>query len=1043
MKNILLQSALIGAISCFTALQCTAQDAPAKNPWEDPQVNDVNRLLMHASYFAFETAELAKTNDKTLSSRYLSLEGNWKFNWVQNAEDRPVDFWQTSFEDKNWIDFPVPGIWELHGYGYPVYKNVGYAWANQFHSNPPFIETRNNHVGSYRRTITIPDDWNGKEIFMHIGSATSCLSLWVNGQYIGYSEDSKLAAEFDLTKYVQPGENLIAMQIFRWCDGTYLEDQDFWRLSGIARESYLYARPSVHIEDYFVHTDLDDDYKDAFLRVDATFKNANLTAKDNKGQIFALTLIDPEGDIVTSCRSDSPSKEGIKVENPLKWTAETPNLYTLELALLNADESPIEVIHQPVGFRKVEIKNGLLLVNGQPILIKGADRHELDPDGGYIVSEERMIQDIRIMKELNINAVRTSHYPNDPRWYDLCDRYGIYLVAEANVESHGMGYGDRTLAKVDSYKLAHLERNQRNVLCYKNHPSIIIWSLGNEAGDGPNFTACYQWIKNFDPDRPIQYERAGYGANTDIYCPMYADYNHLRGYGSKEQARPLIQCEYAHAMGNSEGGFKEYWDLYRQYPQLQGGFIWDFVDQGLRAYNAEGKMYFAYGGDYGHYQATDHNFNCNGIISPDRIPNPHAAEVRYFYQNIWTKPVDLNAGTVEVFNENFFIDLSAYYLEWNLIADGVNIRSGINSTLDVNPQSKTTITLSDYAIPAGDYKELLLNLDYRLKKQNSLLPAGYAVAQDQLSIQPYTAYSAKATTSTGTVKKDDQLTSITLTAGNTSISFNKRTGWAEYLTVDGMDMIADGYPLKPSFWRAPTDNDYGAGLQNRFSAWKQPRMHLQHFQIEDQDHAVVIKADYKLRNLSANLKMTYTFTDKGELSVAEELRVDKEKKDMPGLFRYGMQLVMPGAFDQVEYYGRGPAENYADRKSSARIGLYEQTVSEQFYPYIRPQENGTKSDVRWWKLTAADGRGLVFQSDAAFSASALHYLQSDLDSGPQKDAHQFHSGELTPRNLTALQIDARQIGVACINSWGATPLPEYMLPYDNYTFRFVITPVER
>ena len=590
-----------------------AQKTPV---WLDPEVNQVNREARHAHFFAFENEDLARQADKAKSSRFLSMEGKWKFNFVKDHQDAPDGFFGLKYDDSQWTDFPVPGLFELNGYGDPIYKNMGYAWSTTFKSNPPYIGETNNYTGSYRRTFELPQDWNGQEVFFHVGSATSNLTLWVNGKYVGYSEDSKVAAEFNITKYLKKGQNLIAMQIMRWCDGSYLEDQDFWRFTGIAREVYLYATPKAHIQDIFVRQD----WQDGNGLLDVDVKVAG------KAQVEAK-LYDAAGNQVA---------EGLKtvVENVKPWTAETPNLYTLLITLKQGDKV-LEVIPQRIGFRHVEIKDAQLLVNGQPILIKGADRHELDPDGGYIVSVERMIQDIKIMKYLNINAVRTCHYPDDPRWYDLCDEYGIYLTAESNLESHGMGYGEGTLAKRADYAKAHIERQEGNVMSHKNHPSIIVWSLGNEAGYGPNFEKAYDWIKAYDQSRPVQYEQAGHAGKTDIFCPMYMDYNDAEKYVKTANPRPLIECEYAHAMGNSIGGFKEYWDLIRKYPKFQGGYIWDFVDQGLRDKSkVTGKEIFTFGGDYGRYPASDYNFNCNGIIAPDRRLNPHAYEVRYYYQNV-------------------------------------------------------------------------------------------------------------------------------------------------------------------------------------------------------------------------------------------------------------------------------------------------------------------------------------------------------------------------------------------------------------------------
>lgn len=702
----------------FTVLALTA-GAQTFQEWRNPEINAVNRAPMHTNYFAFENADAAKKADKKQSTNYMTLNGTWKFNWVKDADSRPTDFWKTGFNDKGWDDLQVPAVWELNGYGDPIYVNVGYAWRNQFQNNPPEVPTENNHVGSYRREIVVPASWKGKDIIAHFGSVTSNMYLWVNGRYVGYSEDSKLEAEFDLTPYLKPGQkNLIAFQVFRWCDGTYLEDQDFFRYSGVGRDCYLYARNKKRIQDIRVTPDLDAAYQNGSLAVNLDLKGS--------GKVD-LELVDAQGKQVATATANKSGLVTMNVENPKKWSAETPYLYTLRASMQGSNE----VIPVKVGFRKIELKGDQILVNGKAVLFKGADRHEMDPDGGYVVSPERMLQDIQIMKQFNLNAVRTCHYPDDNLWYDLCDQYGIYVVAEANIESHGMGYGDKTLAKNPSYKKAHLERNQRNVQRGFNHPSIIFWSLGNEAGDGPNFEQCYKWIKAEDPSRACQYEQARQKEHTDIFCPMYYDYNGMEKYGQRTDAtKPLIQCEYAHAMGNSQGGFKEYWDLIRKYPNLQGGFIWDFVDQSCRWKGKDGVMIYAYGGDFNRFDASDNNFCDNGLISPDRVPNPHMYEVGHFYQNIWTTPADLSKGEVNVFNENFFRDLSAYYMEWQVLKDGKVIRTGRVDDLKVAPQETAKITLN--IGKTCTCKEWLLNVSYKLKNREGLLPAGFTVAKNQI-----------------------------------------------------------------------------------------------------------------------------------------------------------------------------------------------------------------------------------------------------------------------------------------------------------------------
>ena len=627
-----------------------------KNEWRDPEVNAVNRAPMHANYFAYESPDAARAGVKEESDNFLSLNGMWKFNWVRNADQRPDDFYRLGYNDSAWDELKVPAVWELNGYGDPIYVNVGYPWKNQFRTDPPKIPVKNNHVGSYRKEIVIPAEWKDKQIFAHFGSVTSNIYLWVNGKYVGYSEDSKLEAEFDLSGYLNPGKNLIAFQVFRWCDGSYLEDQDFFRFSGVGRDCYLYTRNKNYIQDIRVTPDLDQQYANVSLDIALQMKGrgtVELELSDSKGNVVANTRVNGSGNLSTA----------MEVKNPLKWSAEMPNLYCLTATLKNGNDI-LEVIPVKVGFRKVEIKDAQLLVNGQPVLIKGANRHEMDPDYGYVVSRERMLQDIRIMKQFNINAVRTCHYPDNNLWYELCDEYGLYVVAEANVEAHGMIYTNNQLSKHPSFAKAHQEPNQRNVQRRYNHPSVIIWSLGNETGPGPNFEACYRWIKAEDATRPVQYEQAGHDYYTDIFCPMYLWYSACEDYAKSNATKPLIQCEYAHAMGNSMGGFKEYWDLIRKYPKFQGGFIWDFVDQSVRWKNKDGIEIYAYGGDFNKYDGSDNNFCDNGLISPDRVPNPHMYEVGYFYQSIWTRPVNLQNGEIEIFNENFFRDLSAYYLDW-------------------------------------------------------------------------------------------------------------------------------------------------------------------------------------------------------------------------------------------------------------------------------------------------------------------------------------------------------------------------------------------
>lgn len=1003
--------------------------AQSHSEWKDPEVNAVNRAPMHAHYFAYENVLKAAEALPEKSSNYLSICGLWKFNWVKDSDMRPVDFYKLNYNDSGWDTMPVPGLWELNGYGDPIYVNTGYAWRNQYENNPPHVPVENNHVGSYRREILIPAEWAGKDIIIHFGSVTSNIYLYVNGKFVGYSEDSKLEAEFDLTKFLSPGKkNLIAFQVFRWCDGTYLEDQDFFRYSGLARDSYLYSRQKDRIEDIRIMPDLDEAYMNGSLSI-------NLSMAGKGGHVH-LQLLDPGGANVaeTTLSGKGDLSTGLSVKNPDKWTAETPSLYTLN-ATCNG-----EVIALKVGFRKIEIKNAQLLVNGQPVLIKGVNRHELDPDGGYVISRERMEQDIQIMKRFNINAVRTCHYPDDSYWYDLCDKYGIYLVAEANVESHGMGYKEKTLAIVPSYERAHIERNQRNVQRNFNHPSVIIWSLGNEAGYGPAFEHAYTWIKAEDTSRPVQYERAEYNGKTDIFCPMYYSYEHSEKYSlNSSTTKPLIQCEYAHAMGNSMGGFKEYWEMIRKYPKFQGGFIWDFVDQSIRWKGKNGVMIYAYGNDFNRYDAGDANFCDNGLISPDRVPNPHMYEVGYFYQNIWT---ELISDGLMVQNEHFFRDLSSYKMEWTILHDGNPVRTGGEEHLNVTPQSSAKIPIDFGNI--SNNGEWLLNVRYLLKNQEGLLPAGYEVAKQQFILKGYEAPSVKlqnVAAVNAAIKEpvitESHKTLLIISGEDFSVEFDRRSGYIVHYVAQGTRMLKEGSSITPNFWRAPTDNDFGASLQLKYAVWKNPVIHLKEMNYAMNNGIATVTCHYDMVNI-ADLTLEYEINNLGAVKISQTMKAGN--RNVADMFRFGMQIVMPASFERVVYYGRGPVENYSDRKSYTDIGLYSQSVDEQFYPYIRPQENGTRSDIRWWNILNPSGIGLRIDSEEPFSASALHYTIESLDEGLFKNNH--HSQEITKADLTNLLVDKAQMGLGCVNSWGALPLKEYTLPYGDYKFVFRLTPVK-
>lgn len=1018
----------------------------SKEPWMDPYVTRVNTLAPRASFFAFESEALAQKGDKSLSRRYMSLEGMWNFHFARHHYDAPEGFQLPGYNDSEWVEFPVPGLFELNGYGDIIYKNIGYAWATQFKPNPPYIEEKNNYTGSYRKEVVVPADWKGQNIIMHVGSATSNLTLWVNGKQVGYSEDSKDAAEFDITRYLKPGEkNLICMQVMRWCDGSYGEDQDFWRFTGIAREVYLYARPKAHLQDIHIGQDLNGDFTVGKLSV-------ALSAPSAKGKEVKLSLSDAKGTVVWQKSQKLTSAEATfatDIDNVKPWTAETPDLYTLSVTLSDA-KGVIESVRQRVGFRHIEIKNAQVLLNGQPILIKGANRHEMDPDGGYVISRERMLEDIRVMKELNINAVRTSHYPCDPYFYDLCDEYGIYVCAEANFESHGMGYDRTRLAQNPDFRKAIVERNICNVEVQKNHPSIIFWSMGNESGHGDNFKEAYHAIKALDNTRPVQYERAGLAKETDIFCPMYYDYNDCVKYSEGKSNRPLIQCEYAHAMGNSMGGFMHYMELTRKYPKYQGGFIWDMIDQAVRGKSkVTGKQIWMYGGDSGRYPASDHNFNCNGIVAPDRSFHPHAYEVQYGYQDYWVKGFDPKAGTISVYNEKFFSGSDNVRMVLTTLVEGRKADRQVVDNL-VLPQQKTTAVqvpaeALNAVLVANPGKEVLLNVEFMLKNDSPLLPAGYVIAHQQLALQnPYAAQAVAETavpaSAKGQVLVDSMLACYELTAGNMTVTINRRTGMIDYLDVNGRPMLADGYGVTPNFWRAPTDNDYGggAGVINRVQAWRNPAFDLKSIRLEQDGASARVTANLDVVRMDASLVLTYILYADGSLTVKERLDVNEEAKHKPMPTRFGMQWVMPEEYAQVCYYGRGPVENYIDRKESQHLGIFSQSVAEQYHAYIRPQESGNHSDVRYWQVLNAKGEGLEFKAHGPMECSSLNYFPSDLDDGPDKNARQSHSGDLTPRNLTVTQVAQTQMGLGCVNSWGAWAEQEYLLGWKDREFMYTV-----
>ena len=1026
MRNLFLSLALLA-----TLLPLSAQTK--MEPWQDPNVFEENRMPMRATFV-------------TDQQQTLSLNGLWKFYFNPTIEGRLKGFEAVGYDDAAWDEIPVPGLWDLNGYCDPMYLNVGYPWRGHYKNDPPYPALEHNYVGQYRRTFTVDPSWIGKQICLTIGSATSNVRVWVNGKMVGYSEDSKLEARFDLTKYVKAGENLIALEIFRWCDGTYLEDQDFWRFSGIARGVEVYTREKERIEDVHVTG-----WADGRLKVSLeTTKGVN--AVD-------LEVRDAAGKKVLSAEGLKPDHGVLEytgtVQNPALWSAEAPNLYTLHVKA-SVRKKLVESTSVEFGFRTVEIVGNQLKVNGQPILIKGTDRHELSPTGGYVVSEEEMIRDIRIMKELNINAVRTSHYPNDPRWLALCDKYGLYMVDEGNIESHGMGYGPETLGRNPLFAAAHLARDSRMVQRDFNHPSVIIWSLGNEAGDGPNFEACYDWIKAHDPSRPVQYERAltrgGQSHRyTDIYCPMYASPDDVLRY-LKTGTKPFIQCEYAHAMGNSMGNFKEYWDIARSEPGCQGGFIWDFVDQALRwPSDKPGTDHiFIFGGDLNDYDPSDGSFNCNGVIAADRSLHPHAYEVRYQYRNILTTP-GVNPGVINIYNENFFTDLSRYRLLWMLEADGTPVRTGVVENLDVAPQATRTMDLGIGKLPEGNV--VTLTVRYQLRENDPLLPAGHEVAYDQMVLCDEPALpvgtpepvkgvvKADETASSfrfcGTVAYDGTLTNRFATW---EVTIDKKLGALTSYKLDGKEMISA--PMMPCFDRALIENDLGARFQNRFAMWRNVDFQVASATAKAEGNACQVDVAFAPIDGKAVVKVSYLVDPNGTVAVSESLEDAGGLSEMQYLFRFGMRFAMPGQYSDLDFFGLGPWENYSDRCSAALLGRYRQRVEDQYhYGYARAQESGTHTSMRWMNILDESGTGLKLSSPTPFSASALPFSLEDLDT-------HVHSLELKAKahendrslGTTYVHMDLAQMGVGGINSWGTWPLEAYRLPAKPYDFVFTLSP---
>lgn len=1034
-----LSSGLLFFFLCVNYLN--AQERKPDSIFENPAVQEENRLPMRASYFPFENRELAKKDDREKSDRFMDLNGTWKFFFTEHAENLPDDFQATSFDDSNWDDFKVPANWELNGYGTPIYVNHPFEFAVK-NPNPPFIENELNPAGVYRRSIELPENWEDMPVFIHLGAVKSVFRLYVNGEYVGLGKGSKLESEFELTDFLHTGKNQLTLEVRRWNDGSYLEAQDMWRISGIERDVYLYARSKIHLNDIFVKSPLANNYRDGKLSFNLEVFNE--TDKAQGDNMVTTRLFDANGEEIYKAKQPTTGlarKLGKTVlhfsrliPNVKAWSAETPNLYQLEVTLQSPAGKTLEVVRQQVGFRTYEIVGNEFLVNGKPVLFKGVNRHESDPDNGHVITKERMVEDITNMKELNMNAVRLSHYPADPYWYELCDKYGLYVVDEANIESHGMYYSpERTLGNAPEWEYAHKLRIERMVQRDKNHPSVAAWSMGNEAGNGWNFYKAYIWLKGFDPSRPVQYERSTTEWDTDIIVPQYPYPSTLKHYAMSNPKRPYIMSEYAHAMGNSMGNFQEYWDEIEKYPSLQGGYIWDWVDQGIYK-EVNGKKIFGYGGDWGDENTpSDNNFLINGVVMPDLSWNPHAYEVRKVYQEVGFQ---LNKGKdkIGLFNKHFFSDLSNYAFQVELLKNGSVVKTGDLGTKPIAARNKTWVEIP-FEVPTDSSAEYRLLINGKTLGKDGLLKKGTLLAQAEFAITKPVA--EKITLGPTDFKVEDKDNTLEISRRSFSVKFDKTTGRFSDYRYKRKTLIKKG--PKPSLFRPLTDNDFGAGLNRKLDKLKNPDLTVESFEhSKTSKGAYQVKVVYNVLDGDARFTQKYDIYDDGKIEVSNNFEALKDEYKM--ILRMGNDLELPKSLDTFEWYGRGPWESYQDRKTSAMVSVYKGAVKDQYHPYVRPQESGNKTDVRWAKVSNGRNRGIKISFvNKLLNVSALPYSWEQLYPSSQKG--QEHSALLEPGGSTYLDIDLKQMGVAGVNSWGTLPLEKYRMPFKDYSYSYIITPL--
>ncbi|MFH4968324.1 glycoside hydrolase family 2 TIM barrel-domain containing protein [Gaetbulibacter sp. M240] len=1016
----------------------------SQNDWENPNIFKVNREEARASFYPYSSIENAFNDNYSEDDYIQTLNGKWKFQYATNASKRNLEFQKLGYDVSGWDEIPVPGNWEFYGYGYHHYTNKTYP----FDRNPPYIKDEQNPVASYVTFFNLPDKWKDRDIYIQFGSIKSGFYLWLNGEKVGYSQDSKLPAEFNITKYLKEGENKVAVQVFQFTDGSYLEDQDFWRFSGIQRDVMLYARPKTQIKDFFAKASLNENYQDGHFHLEVEVKNL-----DNKNNNFTLNclLLDASGETIKQNQINITQKKGTSqysfnttILNVKKWSAETPYLYKLALSINDKEGKLLEATAINIGFRTSEIKNGQLLVNGKPILIKGVNRHEHTPYNGHVVNEELMKADIRMMKKFNINAVRTSHYPNDPLWYKLCDQFGLYLYDEANIESHGLGYNpDETLGNNPNWKKAHLERMLNMVERDKNHPSIIVWSMGNEAGTGLNFLAGYKAIHKFDGSRPVHYERAERKTDikekhTDIIGNMYATISYLKNsWIGTDTERPFIWCEYSHAMGNSSGNFKEYWDLVYSNRQIQGGFIWDWMDQGIAQYDDNGKRYWAYGGLFepeGVYH--DANFCLNGVVDADLKPHPGLFEIKKVYQNIKFKNFDKKSGKIIVENDYFFKTLDDYIVKWELVSNGKVTKSGLFKPLEILPQSKKEFILE---LPSIDNNsEYFINFYAMQYDYDPLIPFGHIVASEQFSLNNY-KFANNTKNLNSLVQLSTNPSEIRVSGNDFTVAFSEKSGALISYNFNGNELIKQ--PMVLDFWRAPTDNDFTKKFPTPVLVWKEAahKSILQSMEFKKiSGSEVAVTSSYKNNQIDAEIVLNYIIRGNGEIEV--NYNFEAKKSELPGMPRIGLKLQLPKEFDNLNYYGRGPWENYIDRNTAAFVGLYTSKVDDQYFAYSRPQENGHKTDVRWLTLKNHSGIGLkVKANNGVIEFNALHYSTQDFDPGTTKLLRT--TADIVKKDFVELHIDYKMQGVGGDNSWGALPHEPYMYyPDKPYKFSFTLSP---